>query len=211
MQIRIENLCKKFQSQWIFKNIQFEFNAPNIYGIAGPNGSGKSTLLQILAGLIPPTKGTVQHKCGDQILPEDQWYKNLCYAAPYAEVYEYLTAGELLNHHQYFRTLYGGLGADEFIELCYLKGHEHKWIKAYSSGMKQRLRLALSILTESKILLLDEPLTNLDEKAISWYQNLLADYSKNRLIIIASNDQKDFRDVTSVLDLHHAGNRKINS
>ncbi|MBK9107727.1 MAG: hypothetical protein IPM92_04930 [Saprospiraceae bacterium] len=67
--------------------------------------------------------------------------------------------------------------------------------------MKQRLRLALAILTDSKVLFLDEPLTNLDEQAIEWYQNLLANFTKDRLVIIASNDREDFVNVNEVLDL----------
>lgn len=201
MQIHVEHLCKRFQLNWIFKDIQFEFLVPKIYGIAGPNGSGKSTLLQILAGLIPPSKGKVIYKVEGALVPEDEWYKFISYAAPYAEVYDYLTVTELLKHHQNFRSFYKDINTENFIKLSYLQGHEQKWIKSFSSGMKQRLRLALAILTESKVLFLDEPLTNLDEQAIEWYQNLLTRFAKDRLVIIASNDREDFAYVNEVLDL----------
>ncbi|MBK9107726.1 MAG: ATP-binding cassette domain-containing protein [Saprospiraceae bacterium] len=124
MQIHVENLWKRFQSNWIFKNIQFEFSVPIIYGIAGPNGSGKSTLLQILAGLIPPSKGKVIYNINGSNLPEDEWYKYISYGAPYAEVYDYLTIAELLNHHQNFRSFYKEVNTENFIKLSYVRGHE---------------------------------------------------------------------------------------
>ncbi|MBK8955352.1 MAG: ABC transporter ATP-binding protein [Saprospiraceae bacterium] len=203
MHIRIDQLYKRFQQQWVLRNIQYDFESSKIYGIAGPNGSGKSTLLQILAGLIPPSRGKVMYVNGNQILPEDLWFRELSYAAPYAEVYDYFTVGELLKHHKKFRKLNIDMNEEEFVDLCYLKGHEKKWIKSYSSGMKQRLRLALAILSRSRVLLLDEPLTNLDAKAIEWYRNLLAQHGLARTVIIASNEREDFENADGVLDLMH--------
>lgn len=201
MKILVEKLSKRFQQQWIFKNLHFEFDAPGIYGIAGPNGSGKSTLMQILAGLIPPTNGNIQYVLDGQTIGEDRLYQCISYAAPYAELYEYFTIRELLNHHTRFKPFYPQWNAEGFIERCYFQGHENKWIKTLSSGMKQRLRLGLSILSQSEILFLDEPLTNLDATAIQWYHQLLDECKEQRLIIIASNDAKDFENAISTLEM----------
>jgi ABC-type multidrug transport system ATPase subunit len=76
------------------------------------------------------------------------------------------------------------------MEITQLEKAKNKQLKYFSSGMKQRVRLALAVLCDSPLLLLDEPTSNLDKKAIDWYQQLVTDHSKNRLIIVASNQQE---------------------
>lgn len=192
MRIRAENLSKRFKVDWIIKNFDYSFESGMVYGLSGPNGSGKTTLLHILAGLVPPSRGRVVYETEDALIADEQWYRHLSYAAPYAEVYEYMNLRELFVHHTGFRPLYGGMAFGEFVATCYLQGHEDKQIRAYSSGMKQRLKLALGILTHSELLFLDEPQTNLDERAREWYFELLAQYRNDRCVIIASNEPSDF-------------------
>lgn len=172
-----------------------------VYGISGPNGSGKTTLLHILAGLVPPSRGKVGYEKDGEKIAEEDWYRYLSFAAPYAEVYDYMNLRELFAYHVSFRLLYGGMDFREFSGICYLQGHEDKQIRAYSSGMKQRLKLALGILTQSELLFLDEPQTNLDERAREWYFQLLEEYKKDRCVIIASNEPSDFRQAGAQIKL----------
>ncbi|MBP8193676.1 MAG: ATP-binding cassette domain-containing protein, partial [Chitinophagales bacterium] len=81
---------------------------------------------------------------------------------------------------------------EEFFEVSQLGIHKKKYIKNFSSGMKQRLKLSLSFLTDSQVLLLDEPTSNFDAKAIDWYLNLMENYTKDRLVIIGSNQEYEY-------------------
>ncbi len=192
MVIQVQNLAKRFRQNWVFRHLHFEMEANNVYGVSGPNGSGKTTLMQILAGIIPASQGKVIYANDGLAIPEESWFKKITYAAPYAELFEYMNVEELLDQHLTIRQLYASMSSSDFIELCFLKGHEHKLLRMYSSGMKQRLKLALAILTQSEVLFLDEPLTNLDAHTKAWYRDLLVHYMHNRIVLIASNDPEDF-------------------
>jgi ABC-type multidrug transport system ATPase subunit len=201
MEIIATSIYKRFHQTWIIKDFSYTFTSNKIYGIAGINGSGKTTLLQMLAGLIPPSKGKIKYVADEKQLADDSWYQRLCYAAPYADLYEYMNLEELFTHHIAFKNFEKEISFSEFVDIVFLKGHEHKLIKMYSSGMKQRLKLALSILTKSQILFLDEPQSNLDEYSKSWYQNLLKENTKDRIVIIASNEAEDFKMVGEKVEL----------
>ncbi|MBP9209937.1 MAG: ABC transporter ATP-binding protein [Saprospiraceae bacterium] len=201
LQIIAHQLGKRYRHSWIFRDFSHEFRAPEVYGISGPNGSGKSTLLQVLTGFVPPTRGKL--KCEDSHAPgiPVELHPRLAYAAPYAEVYEYLTLRELLGLHLRFRPLYRGLTGEDFLRIAYLEGHEEKLVKTFSSGMKQRLKLALAILTQSEALVLDEPVTNLDSTAKEWYRELIREFNMDRLILIASNETSDFEGAGTLIHL----------
>ncbi len=192
MELIAHSVYKRFYRNWILKDFNYHFQKDKVYGISGSNGSGKSTLLQILSGMMNPSKGKIQFLKNGVQIDEENWYTNFTYAAPYAELYDYMTVKELTNHHVHFKKLKKGIQVDQFIDICYLNGHEDKWIKYFSSGMKQRLKLGLSILSEADIIFLDEPLSNLDLQAKKWYKDLLLKYTQNQMIIIASNEVEDF-------------------
>ncbi len=201
MNIFAESIYKRFHQTWIIRDFNHTFSSNKIYGIAGLNGSGKTTLLQILAGLIPPSKGKIKYIENEKPVAEESWYESVCYAAPYADLYEYMNLEELIIHHLAFKKFANKISFKEFVDVVFLNGHEHKLIKMYSSGMKQRLKLGLSILSESKILFLDEPQSNLDEYSKNWYQNLLKDNAKEKIVIIASNEAEDFKMVDERIEL----------
>jgi ABC-type multidrug transport system ATPase subunit len=172
-----------------------------IYGVSGMNGSGKTTLLQMLAGLIPPSKGQIQYWATEQLIPEENWYQYVSYAAPYADVYEYMNLSELFYHYKSLKVFEKEFCFTDFVELVYLQSHEHKLIKTYSSGMKQRLKLGLSILSRSGVLFLDEPQSNLDQRAKEWFCELLKLYRNKKIIIIASNETQDFEIADKIISL----------
>lgn len=201
MDIKLENIGKKFRNEWIFKNLDFHFKTGTKYAITGHNGSGKSTLLNVLSGVIPPNKGTVSFQKGDLKIEDDQMYKHISFTAPYIELIEEFTLLELIDFHTSFKSFITGYNQEVFLTQTYLTEHKTKPIKQFSSGMKQRLKLGLSFFTESAILFLDEPTTNLDEAGIQWYLSNVNELAADRLVIISSNDKREFAFCDETLDI----------
>jgi ABC-type multidrug transport system ATPase subunit len=189
MQIKLNNIGKRYNYEWIFRNVNYEFTSDNNYVILGANGSGKSTLLQVIAGSLIASEGTIEYKTQDFVIPEDEIFKHISYASPYLELFDEFTLIESIEFQAQFKPFFNGLTSKQIIELTQLEKAKDKQLKYYSSGMKQRVRLALAILCNSPLLLLDEPTSNLDKKSIDWYQNLVDQHSKQRMIIVCSNEQ----------------------
>lgn len=192
MEIIAENLSKKFQRDWIFRNLNLHFQAPHSYTIIGPNGSGKSTLLQILAGLAPPTQGKLTFKATDKIISVDHIYRHLAIAAPYLELIEEFTLLEAVKFHIQFKPLKDGLSIQEFLEIMKLQKSISKMVKHFSSGMKQRLKLGLAFYSKTEIILLDEPTSNLDYQGIEWYHQEIEKNTQDRLLILCSNQSYEY-------------------
>lgn len=190
MQINLKNIGKRYNYEWIFRKINYDFSSDNNYVILGSNGSGKSTLLQVIAGNLTNSEGTVEFKIQGSKIDEEDIYKQLSYCAPYLDLFEEFTFSESIEFQEKFKPFQKGLNTKQIIELTGLEKAKDKQLKYYSSGMKQRVRLALAVLADTPLLLLDEPTSNLDKKAIDWYQKLVTEYSNKRLIIVASNQQE---------------------
>jgi ABC-type multidrug transport system ATPase subunit len=190
MNIKLNNIGKRYNYDWIFRDVNYEFTSDNNYVILGANGSGKSTLLQVIAGNLIASEGTIEYKENPStIIQEDQVFKHLSFASPYLELFEEFTLIESIEFQAQFKPFYEGLKTKEIIELTQLEKAKDKQLKHYSSGMKQRVKLALAILCNTPLLLLDEPTSNLDKKSIDWYVDLVAQFSNDRLIIVCSNEQ----------------------
>jgi ABC-type multidrug transport system ATPase subunit len=190
MTISLEKIGKRYNRSWIFRNVDFTFRKGQSYALLGPNGSGKSTLLQIISTYLIPSEGKVNWLMNDQLLDADEVYQYFAVTAPYLELVEELTLEESLQFHRNLKPLL--LDDHGIFDLLQFQPHRQKRVKQLSSGMKQRLKLALSILSDVPVLLLDEPGTNLDEQGIGWYRDLLRDFAKDRLIIIASNRLEEY-------------------
>ena len=195
--IRLNEVSKKFGSVWIFKGISARFETGKKYAITGANGSGKSTLLKIIAGIITPNAGAIKLEMNGSDLDILQLYKEVSYCAPYLELPEELTLAELLVFHEGLRKL--NISSAELIKLLQLD--PDKEIRNYSSGMKQRLKLALAFYTEAKVLLLDEPTANLDEHWTNWYLQLMQKPMPEKLVIICSNLHAEYSFCDSVLNI----------
>jgi ABC-type multidrug transport system ATPase subunit len=194
MSIKINKLSKKFKQDWIVRDLDYEFFLGSSYAIKGQNGSGKSTLLQMISGYLSPTKGKIVYTLGKNI-DRDDIYKYLSFAAPYTGLLEEFSCWEQILFHGKFKNFRNGYQAKEIAELLQFENKNlHKKIAYFSSGMKQRLKIGLAILTEAPILLLDEPTITLDKNAVLWYRNLLESEVKNtnQISIIASNEEEDF-------------------
>ncbi|GAB5552501.1 MAG: ABC transporter ATP-binding protein [Saprospiraceae bacterium] len=192
MKVQLDQVGKRYKYEWIFRGIDATFEKGQSYAIQGPNGSGKSTLLKVLSGHLTPSKGTISFEQDGVPLEINQVYKELTFAAPYVALIEDFTLEEAINFHQRFKQLLPGLSTKGLIDLLGFQKSTNKAVKYFSSGMKQRLKLALAICSKSNFLLLDEPTTNLDEQGVGWYRSLIEQYTANRLLVIASNVAVDF-------------------
>ena len=197
MQITLNNVGKRFNRDWIFRHFDYTFLGDKKYAITGSNGSGKSTLLQVIAGSISHNEGKVNFAIQQLAIEEEQHFKHISIAAPYLELIEEMTAGEFLSFHKQFKLL--TLPDKEILEIVGLQKAFNKQIRYYSSGMKQRLKLAQAFFCNAPILLLDEPTTNLDAEGIALYQNLVDNYTAKKLVIISSNDLQEYKFCDAVI------------
>ena len=207
MKISCTNAGKRFNRDWVFRHINYEFAPATCYAITGPNGSGKSTLLQILAGAVAASEGSIAYSAsqtgsGSAINP-DQVYKQLSLAAPYVDIVEEMTLTEFLLFHQTFKPFLPALSVKQIISDIGLQQAAGKQIRYYSSGMKQRVRLAQAIFSHTPCLLLDEPCSNLDQAGIQLYHQLIKEHTKNRLVIVSSNDEQEYSFCEEVINIQN--------
>jgi len=196
-QISLIDAGKRFNKDWIFQSLNVAFEQGQHYAIIGNNGSGKSTLLQTLSGYTTLSKGTIEWNNADSQTAYDQ----ISIAAPYLELVEELTTIEHFKFHATFKSLVDTLSIQEMIQLIGLENATHKQIRYFSSGMKQRLKLALAIFSTSPILLLDEPCSNLDKEGYALYKELIQKYAMHKLIIVGSNDPEEYTFCTQQINL----------
>ncbi|MCX6306624.1 MAG: ABC transporter ATP-binding protein [Bacteroidetes bacterium] len=187
MKIQLDQIGKKFNTEWIFRNVSFSFEENSVSAILGRNGSGKSTLLQVVAGNLHPTAGKVVYTHGGQTISSDEIFRHLAMVAPYLELIEDFTLDEMLAFHFSFKRYLPGYDIASVTDLLQFPAMKHKQIRQFSSGMKQRVKLVLAILSDVPILLLDEPTMNLDKTGIDWYLELVHKFAGSRSVIICSN------------------------
>jgi ABC-type multidrug transport system ATPase subunit len=192
--IELDKIGKRFRYEWIFRGISTTFEQGRRYAILGPNGVGKSTLMKILSGHLTPSEGKIAVKFEGKNLEADAIYRHVSYAAPYIEVIEEFTLMEAIDFHIKFHPLSKSMKINDLVEILGFQKSKDKEIRYFSSGMRQRLKLALAICSESPILLLDEPTTNLDVQGVEWYRSLMRQYTEgsSRLVVVASNAEHDY-------------------
>jgi len=191
LSLTLKNAGKKFGKEWIFRELNFQINAGEKCVILGGNGSGKSTLLQTLSGFVTLNEGELIHEADGKTINTEEVHANLSYASPYLQLVEDLTLEEMILHAGKFKRFLNGYSSDEIIKLSGLTTSPDKYIKQFSSGMKQRLKITLAILADTGLILLDEPVSNLDANAIAWYKQMVSDHCNNRTVIVCSNNIAD--------------------
>ncbi|MEP2667675.1 MAG: ATP-binding cassette domain-containing protein [Cyclobacteriaceae bacterium] len=201
MKIVAENLGKRFNREWIFKKLNFAFEQGSSYAIVGPNGSGKSTLMQVLWGQVPASTGSLNYSIQNTTIPEEEAYKQVSIATPYMDLIEEFTLTEMVQFHFKFKPIAKNLSIGALTDLMELSHAQNKLISNFSSGMKQRLKLGLAFFSDTSVLFLDEPTTNLDKRAIEWYQVKLREYGASRLVLIASNTEYEYPENCQKVDL----------
>jgi len=206
MTIRLSKAGKRFNREWIFRGADLQFESHISCAITGPNGSGKSTLLQCIGGMLQLSEGEINYAIGNEQLAMEKAYKHVSFCAPYLELIEEMTLIEFLQFHQQFKFFLPGMDTKKIIEITGLRSSANKQIRNYSSGMKQRVKLVQAILSDTEIVLLDEPCTNLDINGIELYHSLIQDHCKNRLLIVSSNDEVEYRFCSHRININDLSN-----
>lgn len=185
MKIIATGISKKFRQEWVFKALNYTFESGKSYAIVGQNGAGKSTLLKTLAQYSLPNKGKVEFEGFI-----DDVNKQISFAAPYSELIEEFTLPELLNFLVQIDFLDARWDFNAFTTFIDLQPSESKYIKNFSSGMRQKVKLGVALAADRPILCLDEPTSNLDETAKNWFYQAL-ESQRHKLILIASNEKAE--------------------
>ncbi|MBN1068245.1 ATP-binding cassette domain-containing protein [Clostridium botulinum] len=181
--LETKNLSKTFKKQEAVKEVSIKVEKNSIYGLLGPNGAGKSTILKMITGMIKPS-------CGEILFNDHKWSRNdlkligsLIESAP---LYENLSARENLK----VRTTVLGLPdsrIDEVLDIVDLKNTGKKKSGQFSMGMKQRLGIAIALLNNPKLLILDEPTNGLDPFGIQELRELIKSFPKKGITVILSS------------------------
>lgn len=204
MQIVVKDVGKRFERQWVFRGLSFSISSGSRLAILGANGSGKSTLLKILAGWLNPTEGSVTYIVDNKPLADPgEVFSHLTLAAPYLELIEEFTLAEMIDFHFRFKKPLPGLSLTDILQESGLKDKSQRQIRHFSSGMKQRVKLVLALLSDTPLVLLDEPCSNLDLEATRWYRRLIDKYTAGRTVVVCSNhadEEYDFCDEIVRLD-----------
>jgi len=202
MEIKAQNLSKRFNREWIFRELNYSFSSGNTYAITGPNGSGKSTLLQVLWGQMPPSSGSLSFiDSNSNLIPAEEFYRNISIATPYMDLIDELTLFEQLNFHFNIKKSRNGMSVDQIIAAMDLEISRDKPLSNFSSGMKQRVKLGIAFFTYASVIFLDEPGTNLDHKAFNWYEKQLNDLPESMMVFIASNQPAEYPQKSHIISI----------
>lgn len=192
MKIILERIGRRYNREWIFKDINYVFEKGFSYAILGANGAGKSTLLSLISGNLSSSEGSIVYLNDGKTIDIEKVFEHLSLAAPYLELIEEFTLAEHIDFHFQFKRYRSGFDRESLIDLLGLRQAKHKAIKYFSSGMKQRVKLALAFCSDAHILLLDEPTSNLDQQGVEWYLSLIRQFTSDRLLIICSNQEHEY-------------------
>lgn len=203
MELVLDNITKRFAFQTILSKIDAVFPHGSVTGISGRNGSGKSTLLKIISGHMSPSIGKITYSDGSHAISTDNLYQYLVFSAPYIDLPPYFSIKELLTHYGKFKKLKID-DVSDFVDYCELTSVKDKHIGFFSSGMKQKVSIGLALLTQTKLLMLDEPTSYFDNEAKYWFHKRMNEL-QNTTTIIASNEADDFRGASRVMEIKDKG------
>ena len=202
MYITLDNCGKNYHRSWLFRGIhlhipfQEEDQTALRLAVLGANGAGKSTFTLMLAGQTDPTEGKISwHDGQGKALSQSRWHEFIALASPGMELPEEFTLSEWFEFHGKIKGFQPRVSMDVILDICgFSKTTCSKQILTFSSGMKQRVKLCAALLGRQPLVILDEPLTNLDKAGNELYQWLLTDYLGSRALIIASNREDEWAD-----------------
>jgi ABC-type multidrug transport system ATPase subunit len=191
LNIKLTKAGKKYGSNWIFRGLSYQFNAGKKCAVLGPNGSGKSTLLKLLSGEATLSEGRIEFTLNNKPVSPEDIFTHVSVAAPWLDLPEEYSLSEIIDFHSKFKSFHNNLTINDIIRVMELEHTLEKHLLNFSSGMKQRVKLALAILSDTPLLLLDEPATALDAKAVKWYKEMIDTYTSNRTVIVFSNQREE--------------------
>jgi ABC-type multidrug transport system ATPase subunit len=177
------NITKSFSGVAIIDDLNFEINTGEHWAILGSNSAGKSTLLKIISGLIDADSGKIERWEGFDL-------RQINYSSPEMTLMDDFTIEELVNFH--FSLRESMLPLKDFWIKSELVAFKNKRFQDLSSGLENKIKLALALLTKGHALFLDEPCTNFDQHNIQWYQNLVQEFWSEHIICIASNMKEEY-------------------
>lgn len=191
--IVLKDCGKSFNRHWLFRNLSLTLQEGEKWAILGPNGSGKSTLGLLLSGQLLPTEGSINHFQDQESVSIKNLHRYVSLTSPAMELNEDLNIQELFRQHHRLKPLQKDCGAETFASLSGFDSKTmQKPLATFSSGMKQRVKLGLAIMSDTPLLILDEPFTNLDKAGEQLFYELLNRFGQNRLLLIASNRQEEY-------------------
>lgn len=202
--LKAESLRKNFGRRLIFENLSFHFSTKGIHGVAGANGSGKSTLVKIVAGISSPSAGTLTHSAdGSTVIPE-KLHDYIGFVSPYLVMYDEFSAEENLKLISNIRGMeYSKSRSEWLLEEFGIYNRRKDQVKAYSSGMKQRLKFVFAFLHSPPLVILDEPTSNLDSAGKDTVYKMVNSESGGKIILIASNEENDLSLCSSIIELEN--------
>lgn len=201
MKIELQQVSKRYIRDWVFKNVSATFEGAGVYALLGSNGSGKSTLLRLIAGMQQISSGRIDYEISSKKIQADTLFQSVGFCAPAMDIIEEMTLQEFLHFHFNFKKILPGWTVEQIIAALEMEAVRHKFIHDFSSGMKQRAKLAQAFFSDTPFLLLDEPCSNLDLKGVAMYQDWLQELGKGRLVVVASNDEREYPGARKTISL----------
>jgi ABC-type transport system involved in cytochrome c biogenesis ATPase subunit len=194
MTIRLHGVRHVFGSRgerWVFTAQSTEIPSGGHAVIRGSNGSGKSTLGRIVGGHLLPAEGHVEWTYnGTRVSAEDVLTRTMI-SGPDVALHPLLTIAETIAYHERFRTWWPGEDPVRELKEAGLGQFMNKSLKSLSSGMSQRVQLVLALMSDSDLVVLDEPCANLDKDGVKWYRELLARTAQRTTTVVCSNHHEE--------------------
>jgi ABC-type multidrug transport system ATPase subunit len=188
--IRLHQLGRRFQRQWLFRDVDATFVKGDKVAVLGGNGSGKSSLTSMLAGFLSPSEGEITWNFNNENIPIEEWWNRVAWCSPALELPLALSISEVIDLYGQMRGFHGGWSKDTILQSLDLGAHLEKPMSQLSSGMRQRVKLIIAFSLNADVLILDEPTAHLDAKAIQWFKHHIAKIHHS-FVFIASNHDED--------------------
>jgi heme exporter protein A len=194
LSLKINNLTRRFGHRSVLRDIDFKCGSGTSLCITGPNGSGKSTLLKIIAGLLAPSSGSITLSIDGKETTAEAKRRSIRLVSPEMNLYDELTGSENLL----FLTSVSGVPAsrakiDGMLDSVGLSDRGGDFFGEYSSGMKQRLKLASALMSDPLLLLLDEPSSNLDDDGKELVYHVMEEQKSRGILVYATNERDEQR------------------
>lgn len=208
IRLEIINLSKSFNRKLIFRNVNFVLQKGSCLIVTGKNGSGKSTFLKIISGLISQSSGELKLFINQKEIKKENYYQYLGYVSPYLVLYDEFSLYENLLFASKIRDIKIDFNQiNNEIEKIGLLKRKDDLIKTYSSGMKQRAKYLFSMLHNPFMLCFDEPTSNLDDEGKKYVFNLINEASKDKIVIVATNEHSELDLSKNILNLDEFKNK----
>ncbi len=193
IELRARNISKEFNRRSVLRDISFTLSVGDSLAITGKNGSGKSTLVKILAGVLSPTRGTAEYFAESKKLHPAEAKEKLGFVTPYLQLYDEFSAMENLKLLSMIRSNTSAIAgeAETLLKQFQLWDRRDDFVRAYSSGMKQRLKYVFALLHRPQVLILDEPTSNLDSEGIEIVKTIVARQKQSGILVAATSDSDE--------------------